>query len=699
MVATAGPPSAVRADGRRTGGTMTADPRPRWPARPAGIAYGGDYNPDQWPEATWREDAVLMREAGVTLVSVGVFSWSRLQPAPDRWDLDWLVRVLDLLHEHGIAVDLATATASPPPWFSLAHPESLPVTSSGTRLSIGSRQHLCPSSAAFRSAAASLVERLATTVGRHPAVVMWHIGNEYGDHVRECFCDASAADFRRWLRERYGTLDALNEAWTTAVWSGRFGDWEEVMPPRDAPGPRNPGQIVDWRRFSSDALLACFEAERTLLERLTPGLPVTTNFMRLNDSLDHHRWGPAVDVVSVDLYPDPADEAASETESALTQDLMRSLGDGRPWLLLEQAPSAVDWREVNRPKRPGLMRALSLGAVGRGADGIMFFQWRGARGGAEAFHSTMLPAGGTGTRGWGRTVELGRDLGRLAEVAGAGTRAETALLVGWEAWWALERRGHPTTALRYGDLALRWYGPLHRANVTVDIRGPGEPLDRYRLVVAPNLFLLDPAAAAALARWVEAGGVLVVGPASGVVDPSYHVPSGPYPGLLRELLGITWEEVWPILAGEPADVAFEDGTRAVAAIQRDALDVVDATVVARYAGGELDGWPAVTSRSVGAGEAWYVGGVLDRAGTDAVLAAARRRAGVGPVAEVPDGVLASRRDGADASYLFLVNHGGASASVALPEPSRDLLTGRALAPGEPLVLAPLDAAVLRIARR
>jgi beta-galactosidase len=679
-------------------GNEGRDGRPRWPARPAGIAYGGDYNPDQWPEEVWREDVTLMRQAGVNLVSVGVFSWSRLQPAPDRWDLGWLHRLLDLLYENGIAVDLATATASPPPWFIHAHRDALPVTSSGVRLEIGSRQHVCPSSPAFRDAAAVLLERLAVEFGDHPAVVMWHIGNEYGDHVRECFCDVSAAAFRSWLRDRYSTIEALNEAWTTAVWSGRFGGWDEVMPPRDAPGPRNPGQVLDWRRFSSDALLACFETERSILTRLTPDLPVTTNFMRLNDGIDHHRWAAREDIVSADLYPDPADPA-SEAEAALSHHLMRSLGGGpsggRPWLLLEQARSAVDWRPVNLPKRPGLMRALSLAAVGRGADGIMFFQWRGARGGAEAFHSTMLPAGGTATRGWRDTVSLGAALGRLAEVAGSTVACDTALLLDWEAWWALELLGHPTEALCFADQVYRWHAPLHERNIALDVREPSDDLAGYRLAVAPNLFLLDAGAATALERWVEAGGVLVVGAMSGVVDPSYHVPSGPYPAVLRDLLGIRWEEVWPVAEGS-VGVAFDDGSTARATVQRDALDLDAAEAVARYSDGDLAGWPAVTRRALGRGEVWYAGCVLDPAGTAWIVDAARRRAGVSPPLEVPAGVRVARRDSAGSAFLFCVNHGASPASVTVPADGTELLKGHEVRAGDRLMIAPLDAVVLRL---
>ena len=257
------------------------------------VLYGGDYNPEQWPEAVWAEDARLMQEAGVNLVSVAIFAWSRIEPRPGEYELDWLDRILDLLHEHGVAVALATATASPPPWLARLHPESLPVTADGVRLWPGSRQAYCPSSPAYREAAAELARRLAERYHDHPALALWHVNNEYGCHVAECYCDESARAFRRWLERRYGTVDTLNEAWGTAFWSQDYADWDEINPPRRAPTYVNPTQQLDFRRFSSDALLECFELEAAILREVTPGVAVTTNFMGFFKPLDYWRWARA----------------------------------------------------------------------------------------------------------------------------------------------------------------------------------------------------------------------------------------------------------------------------------------------------------------------------------------------------------------------------------------------------------------------
>ncbi|GII62505.1 beta-galactosidase [Sphaerisporangium krabiense] len=648
--------------------------------RVPGLLFGGDYNPEQWPEEVWAEDVRLMREAGINLVTVAVFSWSRLEPRRGAYDFGWLDRVLGLLHAEGVAADLATATATPPPWLVREHPEVMPVDAGGTRLEFGSRQGYCPSSPVWREHTVRLARAMATRYGGHPALAMWHVGNEYADHTLECFCPVSAAHFRRWLAARYGDADGLNAAWGTSCWGQHYTSLDQVEPPRRAPGPLNPAQTLDWRRFCSDALLECFALERDALREITPEVPVTTNFMSLLHGLDYWKWAAEEDLVSDDAYPDPADPGA-HVATALSYDLMRSLKN-RPWLLLESAPSAVSWREVNAPKPPGVMRLHSLQAVAHGSDGAMFFQWRQAKYGPEKFHSALLPHGGTETRTWRETVRLGRDLRALGEVAGSATTAEVALVLGWDSWWGLQApESMPSNRLDLKKMLLAWYAPLHAAGIAVDLVPPGRDLSGYRLVIAPNLYLCTEEQAAALAA---APGRLVVGPFSGVVDAADQVHAGGAPGPLRDLLGVAVEEFWPLPDGARQEVVLHGGERATASTWAEWITPLDAEPLARYAGGDLDGRPAVVRR----GRATYVSCLLDD--VTPVLRAELAAAGVRPVAEVPPGVEAARRG----RHLFLLNHTTSPAALTLPAPGTDLLTGRPLR-GE-ITLAARDAVVLRI---
>ena len=657
------------------------------------VLYGGDYNPEQWPEEVWHEDVRLMREAGVNLVSVGIFSWAKLEPRPGEYNFVWLDRVVDLLHEGGVMVDLATATASPPPWLARLYPESLPVTMDGVTLYPGARQHYCPSSVPYRERAAELVRRIAERYKDHPALAMWHVNNEYGCHVPECYCDASAAHFREWLRERYGELDELNEAWGTAFWSQHYSEWGEILPPRTAPTFANPTQQLDFRRFSSDTLLECFEMEKGILREAAPDVPITTNFMGFFKPLDYWKWAAREDVVSHDLYPDPADPEA-HVGAAMTYDLMRSLGGGKPWVLMEQTTVRVNWRERNVPKKPGWMRLWSHGAVAHGADGIMFFQWRASKAGAEKFHSAMVPhVKPEDSRGWREVKQLGAELAKLDEILGALGETQTAILLDWESWWALELDSKPSAAVRVLEGVYSLYKPLFDANVAVDFAHPEADLSRYRIVIAPNLYLISDGAAGNIKEFVAGGGTLLMSYFSGIVDENEHIMLGGYPAPLRKLLGLFVEDFVPFAAGEKNRLVTPDGASYSCDQWADLVHLEGAEPIASYERGFYAGTPAVTRHAFGEGTAYYLGTRPEERYTKALLERACRKAGVEAPLEAPPGVKVVRRKTGEASFLFVLNHGDESVEVRLRKPARDLLTGAEH--GGELTLEPLGVAVLQ----
>lgn len=611
-----------------------------------------------------------MREASVNLVTVGVFSWARLEPEPRRYEFGWLDRVLDLLAKSGIFADLATATASPPPWLARRHPESLPVAHDGTTLWPGARQHYCPSSQAYREAAAALVERLAERYRDHEALAMWHVNNEYGCHVSACYCERSAEHFRQWLRRRYDSLPALNDAWGTAFWSQQYGDWNEIVPPRPAPTWRNPSRELDWHRFCSDVLLELFATEREILERLSPGVPITTNFMRFFKPCDYWRWSSHVDFTADDLYPDPADAEGGALLRASSADLMRSLKRGAPWLVMEQAPNAVNWRHRNVPKHPGLMRLGSYQSLARGADGIMFFQWRASKAGAEKYHSGMVPHAGTASRTWREVAELGSELARLDAVVGTRVSADVAFVFDWESWWALELPSKPSHDVALMEQVANWYRPFWQRNVVVDFVHPEHDLSAYRLVVAPNLYLVTEEAAGNVTRFASDGGVFVLSFFSGIVDEHDQVRIGGYPAPFRELLGIVVPEFWPHADGDDRHVRLA-GRRYVCDLWSDWIELEGADAVAVFDDGWLSGRPAVTRN----GSAWYVGTRLEAAGIDELVRELLVESGVAPTLAAPAGVEAVRREGSGKSFLFLLNHAAEAAKVELDGDYRDAFTG------------------------
>ncbi|SDR97753.1 beta-galactosidase [Paraoerskovia marina] len=633
-----------------------------------GIAFGGDYNPEQWTRETWAEDVRLMNEAGVDLVAINIFGWAEIERTPGNYDFGRLDEVMDLLAAHDISVNLGTGTSSPPPWLTTAHPEVLPVTRDGVTVSPGGRQAWCPSSPVVREHALNLVRAVAERYAEHPALVLWHVSNELGCHNALCFCDESARAFRRWLADRYGSVDALNDAWGTAFWSQRYGSFDEVLPPRVTASSGNPTQELDYRRFSSDELLAWYDAEAEVLRELSVA-PVTTNFMATAHirTQDYWSWAGHVDVVANDHYVDHrlADPAG---EVAFAADLTRGLARGNPWMLMETSTGAVNWQPRNIAKVPGELERTVLTHVSRGADAVCFFQWRASRAGSERFHSALLPHAGTDSQQWRTTTRLGALLDALDEVAGSTVVAEAALVFDWQAWWACDGEGHPTADVRYLDEVHALHGALRRAGVTVDVVPPGAVLDDYRLVVVPTLYAVDDEAARSLEGYVGRGGHVLVTYSSGLVDENDHVRLGGYPGAFRELLGVRSDEVFPLEAEQI--VTLDDGSHGSVWTER--LEARGARVVASYVDGPLPGTPALTRHEFGHGVSWYLATRLDEAGRDALIARILADADVRPVLrDAPASVDAVRRRGS-ADYVFVMNHG--DEPYVADVPGRELTT-------------------------
>ena len=565
------------------------------------------------------------------------------------------------------------------------------MTKDGVRLGVGSRQQYSPSSPDYRRLAANLVRKIAERYGEHPALKLWHINNEYGCHVYESFDEDSAAAFRVWLRERYGSVEKLNEVWGTSFWSQTYYVWEEVSPPAAAPTFINPTQQLDWRRFCSDALLSLCQMEREILREVTPDVPATTNFIGIHKPLDEWRWAEELDLVSNDAYPDPGN-AESGIYAALQSDMMRSLKHGTPWILMEQAPNQVQWRGRNSLKAPGVMRLWSLQAVARGARGIMFFQWRQSKAGAEKFHSGMVPHGGTETRTWQEVKDLGGELKDLGEVLASRVRAEVAVVFDWETWWALELDARPSEAVRYLEQVYSFYAALWRQNITVNFVQPDADLSGYKLVVAPNLYLVRDEAAANLAHYTESGGTLLMAFFSGIVDQNDQVRLGGYPAPFRNLLGLRIDEFDALPVGVTNTVAGEE--RFSCDLWADVIALEGAEALATFESGFYAGCPAVTEHRFGAGQSFYVGTRLDAAGTAWVLEKACERAGV-TGERFPQGVEAVRRTSDNDTHLVLLNHTDQAVELELPEPATDLTQGETL---RQLTLPPYGVNFLRTAK-
>ena len=667
-------------------------PRPttseRWMSGTNRLRYGGDYNPEQWPREVWLEDIELMKQAGINLVSIGIFSWVILEPREGEYNFSLLDDIMGLLNEAGIDVDLATPTAAPPAWFWKKYPAAHPVTREGVRLASGSRGMVSPSSPEYRHAATAITEQLARRYADHPALVMWHVHNEYGAPVSDSYDDYSVAAFRLWLQKRYVSLNKLNEAWGTTFWGQCYGEWGEIDAPRVAATVSNQAQRLDYRRFTSDALLECFIAERDVIRRFTPDVPVTTNFMATNClSADYWKWSREVDIVSNDYYL-VAERDDNHVLLAMDADLTRSLANGAPWVLMEHSTSAVNWQPRNIAKRSGELARNSLSHLARGADAILFFQFRASRFGAEKFHSAMLPHAGTDHRIWREVVSLGATLDRLEPVRASRVHARVALLWDVESFWAHDLDWHPSVDLDHRERIEAFYAAFWNKGVTVDFAHPAADLSGYDLVVAPSLYLLGPNAAGNLRSYVSNGGRLVVSYFSGIVDEHDTVYAGAAPGALRDVLGIAIHEFLPLAEGE--SVTLSDAR--TGSVWADDIHESTATVLARYVDGPAAGGPAITRNDYGDGAAWYVSTRLDGPDLETLVVDALATAGLVPAVEAPAGLELVSRSSADEDFLFLINH--ADTDAHYPVSGTELITGDAIS-GSIVVPAGLSRVVRR----
>ena len=656
------------------------------------VPFGGDYNPEQWPEPVWDADDKLFDLAGIDTVTLGVFDWALTQPAPDVYDFTLLDRIVERATERGRMICLATGTGAHPAWLARAHPEVTRVDFEGRRHRFGQRHNSCPSSPVFRRLSTELARRVARRYAGNPSVVAWHVGNEYGG---ACYCELCAAGFREWLRERYGTLAALNTAWYTTFWSHTFTDWDEIEPPSALTehwrGPDHTafqGITLDYRRFMSEAMLANFRDEKAAIREFSD-VPVTTNFMGMYRPIDYHRWAAHLDFASWDNYP-PDDD--SPHWMALSHDLMRGLKDGQPFWLMEQTPSMTACRDVNPLKRPGVMRLWSWQAVAHGADAVLFFQLRASRGACEKYHGAVIGhAGRADTRVFREVAELGAELRRLGGVTlGARTPARVALLFDWDSWWALEISDGPSRLVRYQQVVLAYYRALWDAGVDVDVVGVGADLSGYDVVVAPALHMVKDDLAERLTEVAERGGSVVTTFLSGRVDVDGNAFGMDVPGPLGPLLGVRVDE-WDARGAEVVNpVCLGAGAGRVEVDARLVFELViaeSAEVVGSYRADFYAGTPAVTRNAYGEGHAWYVGTALEQPGVSWVLRQVLDHHGLtGPYPDVP-GLETSVRVAADGTrLLFLLNHAAEPVELTAVVAGVDLLTGERVEHGRPLRL-------------
>ncbi|MDQ0721302.1 MULTISPECIES: beta-galactosidase [unclassified Paenibacillus] len=648
--------------------------------------YGGDYNPEQWDHETHLEDLRMFQLAGIDIATINVFSWALIQPDEVTYRFEELDQLINRLYENGVYICLATSTAAHPAWMAKKYPDVLRVDADGRKRKFGGRHNSCPNSPTYRKYAEKIADKLAERYKDHPAVLVWHISNEYGG---ECYCDNCEKAFRVYLKERYQTLEQVNKAWNTNFWGHTFYDWDEIVLPSNLSehwGNNNStfqGISLDYSRFNSDSMLDCYLLEYDAIKKHIPDSVVTTNLMGFFKQLDYFKWAKYLDIVSWDSYPGLATPVSF---TAMAHDLMRGLKDGQPFMLMEQTPSQQNWQPYNSLKRPGVMRLWSYQSVAHGADTIMFFQLRRSIGACEKYHGAVIEhAGHENTRVFREVAELGKELQILGDTTlDASVESKVAIVFDWDNWWAIEKSSGPTVALNYVDQIHKYYAAFFRRNIQVDIISVDTDMSKYDIVLAPVLYMVKPGFATKLEKYVEAGGTFLTTFFSGIVNENDLVTTGGYPGELRKLLGIWVEEIDALLPEQKNRIVLKETYGDLqgeygCGMLCDLLHSEGAEVIAEYGDDFYKGMPVVTRNTFGQGEAWYVASDPDERFLDGLLGQLAAAKNVESLLETPEGVEVSARTKEGKPYLFVMNHNATTQSYDLgTAKAHDLLTNREL---------------------
>ena len=650
------------------------------------ILYGGDYNPNQWPEEIWKEDMRIFKDARINSATINVFSWAKIQPSENEYNFSELDKVVEMLSEENYDIVFATSTAALPGWMVKKYPEVMYTDYEGRQHRFGQRHNACPNSLVYRKYARALADKLAERYASNPHVICWHVNNEYGI---TCFCDNCQNAFRVWLKDKYKTIDALNKAWNMEFWGHTVYDWDDVVPPNalsDGIGSEKTafaGISIDYRRFYSDSQLACFKMERDAIRSVKPDAFVTTNLMGTFKGLDYFKWAKEMDVVSWDNYPSYDTPWSS---IAMTHDLMRGLKD-EPFMLMEQTPSQQNWQKYNSLKRPGQMRAQSYQTLAHGADTIQFFQLRRSVGGCEKFHGAVIAhAGSENTRVFREVAQLGAELESFGDrTLGSRNEAEVGLIFDWDNYWALEYTSGPNCDLRYVDQIEQMYNYFYNKNIAVDMIPIDADCSKYDLVAAPVLYMVKDGVAESLEAYVQAGGTLITTYMSGIVGQSDNVHLGGYPGPLRKMAGVWVEEIDALAPEQRNKIRFADGTEEECRLVCDLMHLEGAEEIAQYESDFYAGMTAVAKNQFGKGTVYYVGTDLSESGLAKVLAMAADSAAIQPVIGEATALEITKRQADGEDLYFIINF--KDEEIPLPavfDGKEDILTGEKVQGGEML---------------
>lgn len=669
--------------------------------RITGMLHGADYSPEQWLDMPHilEKDIELMKKAGFNCVSVGIFSWSSLEPQEGIFTFEWLDEVVDNLYKNGIYTVMATPTASKPHWMSTKYPEILRVARDGRRDHLGGRHNHCYSSPVYRNKTRIINTEIAKRYANNPAVILWHVSNEIQG---ECFCENCCKEFHRWLENKYKDIDVLNKQWWTTFWSHRYSSWHEIEPPFDNGDPCLHGLELDWRRFCTDMQVDFLREEIRPLKSVNPDIPTSINMMGLFDGINYFKFRDVIDIVSWDSYPQWHNNSLDETGNAMwnaaAHDMMRSIKD-QPFLLMENTPSTANWCPVSKQKRPGFNKASALQAIAHGSDSVQYFQWRASRGGAEKFHSAVVMHNlMENSRIFREVSVVGDMLSKLQRVQGTTVNAEIAIINDTENRWAVsECKGPRNQDMGNMDAMYSVYKTLWEQGIAVDIIDMESPIDKYKIIVAPMLYMLRNNIADRLKKFTKDGGILISTCFTGVVNENDLCYLGEIPAEgLSDVFGIYSEEIDALYNHDKNSIVIDipdydlNGEYYVQKLC-EVIHLKTAEALGYFRNDYYKGMPAFTRNTYGKGTAYYIAAGVEYDFFRPFITSLCKKHGIKKAleTELPYGVSITKRSNGDESFWFIMNFLDKDNFLKIPFPLKNMITGGLLE--DEIVLKPYDA--------
>ncbi len=641
------------------------------------LLHGGDYNPEQWLDRPdiLEKDLDMLEEAGCNVVSLGIFSWSTLEPEEGVFNFEWLENIINKLYERGISVILATPSASRPKWLADKYQEVLRVDGERKRALYGFRHNHCYTSPVYREKTAIINKKLAERFGNHPAVIMWHISNEFGG---ECHCPLCQEAFRNWLKEKYGTIENLNKKWCTTFWSHTYNSFEQIESPSSIGETQLHALNLDWKRFVTHQTADFIHHEIQAVREGGSELPTTANLMYYFDGLNYFELAKEIDVVSWDTYPTWHKQDVIETayENGMCHDLMRSLKK-KPFFQMESCPTSTNWQSVSKLKKPGVLFAQSMQAIAHGGEGALYFQIRQSRGASEKFHGAVIDHyGGNDTRVFREVSQVGKTLKEISVLAGSEVKSQAALLYDWDSQWAMEdSQGPRNKGLHYREAQLKYYKGFRKLGLNVDLVDMTCDLSGYKIFAAPMCYMFRDGFEEKVRKFVEDGGIFIATYWSGIVDDTDKCFLGGVPHGLMDVLGIRSTEIDGLYDWEENSLVPVEGN--ALGMEKtysckylcDLVELRGAETVMTYGSDFYAGYPALTVNTYGKGKAWYVAADAEKEFQEDLLKKIAEQSGIscGIKGDIPEGLEVTSRETEEERFYIYQNWSGEEAALPLPE--------------------------------